>query len=312
MGIGDQVLWWRSGGKKRRVRRSLLNSSLDHQAIGSVYQFTSLPLRLSFRLAYLLFLQDTSNIYGKLNMLSLTGFTVVALFTAAAVATTPSNLDRPSTDGALSGLRYEGVGGSGSYQQVVDMPKGTFPTCTINPSCVKTTKSVSGKLAPFNEELTLVLRGPLNVKNIAVYQPSASTQRLRRRSSRCPAGRPSSVLTTITDVETATSTSATSATTTSSASSKNWGLVSSFSSGQKPNNLIFFNNKGGKISGEWSSGSNFSQVLASNSYHVLSLSGRISIIRKCWFYGRRILSFWLVSGLYSCGSGGGRFLRSFI
>ena len=72
-------------------------------------------------------------------------------------------------------LKYTGVGGSGSYNQVTNMLPGEFPTCSVNPSCVTAPKAVSGNLAPFNEDMTFVMRGPMQVHNIAVYQPSNSS-----------------------------------------------------------------------------------------------------------------------------------------
>lgn len=82
-----------------------------------------------------------------------------------------SNLVSPSVTGALSALKYTHVGGSGSYQQVTNMVAGKWPSCTANPSCVKSTKTVSGPLAPFDEDLTFNFRGSMNLYNIAVYQP---------------------------------------------------------------------------------------------------------------------------------------------
>lgn len=81
------------------------------------------------------------------------------------------DLASPSTSGSLSGLKYTGVGGQGSYQQVVSMPPGEWPSCNVNPSCVKSTKTVSGNLAPFNEDQSVVFEGPMTLYNIAVYQP---------------------------------------------------------------------------------------------------------------------------------------------
>lgn len=106
------------------------------------------------------------------------------LLTALALdvhAQAPGNLEPPSTSGALSALKYTSVGGSGSYKQVTNMIPGTFPSCTVNPSCIQSSKSVSGNLAPFDEDITFNFRGPMQINNIAVYQPasaSASTWKL--------------------------------------------------------------------------------------------------------------------------------------
>ena len=67
-----------------------------------------------------------------------------------------------------------------------------------------------GNLAPFDDEMTVVFRGPMNLYDIAVYQPTNS-------------------------------------------SSASWKQVSSWAAGEKPSNLVFMNNDGGDVSGEWSS-----------------------------------------------------------
>jgi hypothetical protein len=85
----------------------------------------------------------------------------------------PTNLKfaQASTSGALSGLRYKNVGGSGgSYKQITNMHPGEFPTCNVNPACETKTVSVSGPLAPFDDQMTFVYRS-MNVHNIAVFQP---------------------------------------------------------------------------------------------------------------------------------------------
>lgn len=99
-------------------------------------------------------------------------FVSLALGTHTHAQLTPNNLITPSTSGALSALKYTNVGGSGSYQQVTSMVPGEWPSCTANPSCIQTTKTVSGPLAPFDEDMTFNFRGPMNMFNVAVYQPS--------------------------------------------------------------------------------------------------------------------------------------------
>jgi hypothetical protein len=51
------------------------------------------------------------------------------------------------------------------------MTTGHGLTCDTNPSCTKQTKTVSGPIAPFADDLTFVIRGPTTIANIAVYQP---------------------------------------------------------------------------------------------------------------------------------------------
>ena len=99
------------------------------------------------------------------------GVVIASLFLAVR---SQSNLEPPSTSGALSALKYTNVGGSGSYNQVTNMIAGQFPTCNANPSCIQSPVSVSGPLAPFDEDWTFNFRGPMTLYNIAVYQPSSS------------------------------------------------------------------------------------------------------------------------------------------
>ncbi|KAH8103483.1 putative TOS1-like glycosyl hydrolase-domain-containing protein [Cristinia sonorae] len=104
-------------------------------------------------------------------------YALPSLFALASVvqAILPNNVVTPSTSGSLSAIKYTNVGGSGTYNQVTSMIKGSWPSCTANPSCITTPKQVSGPLAPFNEEMTAVLRGPMTLHNIAVYQPSVNS-----------------------------------------------------------------------------------------------------------------------------------------
>ncbi|CAD7695533.1 unnamed protein product [Ostreobium quekettii] len=59
------------------------------------------------------------------------------------------------------------VGGVGSYDEVYGMP------CSGQAACLKRPRAVGGCLAPFDEEQTLKLRGPMEVYNIGVYYPGA-------------------------------------------------------------------------------------------------------------------------------------------
>ncbi|KAI0351997.1 hypothetical protein OH77DRAFT_829183 [Trametes cingulata] len=104
--------------------------------------------------------------------------------TCARAQLRPDNLATTSTSGALSALKYTNVGGEGSYDQVTDIIPGTFPTCDANPFCITKPKQISGKLAPFDDEMTVAFRGPMNIYNIAVYQPTnASSATWKRVSS---------------------------------------------------------------------------------------------------------------------------------
>jgi hypothetical protein len=105
-------------------------------------------------------------------------------------ALTPDNLVAPSISGALSAIKYSSVGGSGSYNQVTNLVPGEWPSCNVNPSCVTAPKQVSGALAPFDEDLTFVMRGPMQVNNIAVFQPTNSSGATWKQTSTFAANQP--------------------------------------------------------------------------------------------------------------------------
>ncbi|KAK5658765.1 hypothetical protein OQA88_1576 [Cercophora sp. LCS_1] len=64
-------------------------------------------------------------------------------------------------------ITYNNVGSSGEYQEVVSMNQETGE-CEFRP------RKFSGPLAPFNEPMSLHFRGPLHLKQVAVYMPSGS------------------------------------------------------------------------------------------------------------------------------------------
>ncbi|KAJ6785544.1 hypothetical protein PWT90_09739 [Aphanocladium album] len=73
--------------------------------------------------------------------------------------------------GAVNHILYQGIGGSGSYDRVTYMgPNG---------ECQKETKTFSGPLAPLDEGLSLHFRGPLNLKEVAVYSLSNENKKKR-------------------------------------------------------------------------------------------------------------------------------------
>ena len=114
---------------------------------------------------------------------SLTALAVLSFALGSTAQVVPNNLVAPSTSGALSGAKYTGVGGSGTYNQVTNMIAGEWPSCTANPSCITAPKSVSGPLAPFDEDMTFNFRGPMDLYNIAVYQPVNTTAATWKRVS---------------------------------------------------------------------------------------------------------------------------------
>lgn len=84
--------------------------------------------------------------------------------------TSPVLAGNPTTS-----VTVENIGGSGSYPLVVNQLTGTWPTCPSSPpSCVQQTAYVSGNLSPFNEEMSIQLRGPMVFNAIAVYQPDST------------------------------------------------------------------------------------------------------------------------------------------
>jgi hypothetical protein len=91
---------------------------------------------------------------------------------ASDVGNTALGTDTPDATGmAVPAITYTNVGASGSYDRVVTST--VAPTCVAN-VCTKTANPVSGPLVPFNEEMTLVFSGPMDLYQVAVYDPAAS------------------------------------------------------------------------------------------------------------------------------------------
>jgi len=87
-------------------------------------------------------------------------------------------LDGTCFQNAVTSLVYEGVGTSGTYNTVTNMVEGT---CSVSTAPF----AYSGPLAPFNEPITWHFRGPIELKNFAVYYPSSSTtaQKQKKRDA---------------------------------------------------------------------------------------------------------------------------------
>lgn len=130
----------------------------------------------------------------RLSIAFLTMAAVLAEARRCAAQVKPNNLATTSTSGALSALKYTNVGGSGSYNEVTNILPGTFPTCDANPFCVTQPKQITGNLAPFDDEMTVAFRGPLNLYNIAVYQPTNSSSATWKQVSSWAADQESSNL----------------------------------------------------------------------------------------------------------------------
>ncbi len=90
---------------------------------------------------------------------------------ARAVGNTPvpPGKDTPDPTGtAVNAITYTNIGAAGSYNRVVSATAP--PSCTS--MCNKAATAVSGPLAPFTEELTMVFAGPMDLYQVAAYDPS--------------------------------------------------------------------------------------------------------------------------------------------
>ncbi|KAH6711442.1 putative TOS1-like glycosyl hydrolase-domain-containing protein [Leptodontidium sp. MPI-SDFR-AT-0119] len=75
---------------------------------------------------------------------------------------------------AIKAVRYQNVGHAGSYDEIVSM--------SGDGSCGTKTKKFSGRLAPFDEELSLHIRGPAMIKQVAVYLPGSHGDKVDKRT----------------------------------------------------------------------------------------------------------------------------------
>ncbi|MFY0580659.1 DUF2403 domain-containing lipoprotein [Cystobacter fuscus] len=94
--------------------------------------------------------------------------------------------DLPDGTGtSVSTMTIKNVGGTGSYDRVTNMLPGVWgQTCPSN-ACQKAATPVSGALAPFNEEMTVNFRGPMELYDIAVYRPDATSWKRVSSWNRC-------------------------------------------------------------------------------------------------------------------------------
>ncbi len=94
----------------------------------------------------------------------------------------PSNDGEPSKGGTLT---FTNIGAQGYWGRRIEAEPGD-PRCDVqsetidfgwgSESCCRTKHEVtSDRLTPFNEQLSLVLDGPLRIKALTVYQPLAET-----------------------------------------------------------------------------------------------------------------------------------------
>ncbi len=90
---------------------------------------------------------------------------------ASDVGNAPLGTDTPDSTGtAVNAITYTNVGVAGSYDKVVSSTMA--PSCVSN-VCQKTPLSVSGPLVPFDEEMTMVFSGPMELYQVAAYDPGA-------------------------------------------------------------------------------------------------------------------------------------------
>jgi hypothetical protein len=88
---------------------------------------------------------------------------------------------------AVSALTYTHVGAAGAYAEVVSgWSKTTGCVGDSDGSLCKGVyrkpKQVDGALAPFDEEMTMVLAGPIELYQVAVYSPNAGRNEWRREA----------------------------------------------------------------------------------------------------------------------------------
>ncbi|DAZ97146.1 TPA: hypothetical protein N0F65_004760 [Lagenidium giganteum] len=82
--------------------------------------------------------------------------------TTAPVKPSGKSQDTCGTIKSKFGYKGKDAGGPGSYQMVTDIA-----------TCAKTTQTCSSAVSPFDDDVSVVFRGPLNIHNIAVFDGSS-------------------------------------------------------------------------------------------------------------------------------------------
>ncbi|KAK4998946.1 target of Sbf [Elasticomyces elasticus] len=109
------------------------------------------------------------------------------LLTAAALiaATLPASFADHCSEGSsqdalgnwycqpVKAITYTGVGGKGSYNKITNMD-------STSGKCSSFAYGYSGSMSPLDEEVSLHFRGPLRLKQFAVYTPGSSGKKARR------------------------------------------------------------------------------------------------------------------------------------
>jgi hypothetical protein len=81
------------------------------------------------------------------------------------------NLDSTSNGGTIT---FQNIGSAGWYPSRRDPASGQCDAINNGSCCMTKHYLTSDSLTPWNEELIMTLRGPMIVKQIAVYQPSSN------------------------------------------------------------------------------------------------------------------------------------------
>eukprot|EP00904_Undaria_pinnatifida_P006640 jgi/Undpi1/3105/HiC_scaffold_15.g06479.m1 len=111
----------------------------------------------------------------------------VAAVNASDVVAVPGNsqsgvVDRDASE--ITNVVLTNLGGTGTYQDVMSMADGEINCPDEEAACVKEELTVTGPLAPFDEGVSVVFRGPMNLHNIVWYQERNSS--LAKASSWTP------------------------------------------------------------------------------------------------------------------------------
>ncbi len=83
----------------------------------------------------------------------------------------PGDLDPPSHGGTIT---FQQIGATGWYPSRRDPATGPCDAEDAGSCCMAKYEVTSDRLTPWDEELVMTLRGPMQVKQLAVYQPSSS------------------------------------------------------------------------------------------------------------------------------------------
>lgn len=88
----------------------------------------------------------------------------------------PAEFAGDELDGASDGatITFQNVGGPGWYPSRRDPASGACDIVNTGECCMTQHDIASDQLTPWNEELSMTLRGPMAVKQIVAYQPGAA------------------------------------------------------------------------------------------------------------------------------------------